>query len=48
MTKGLHYLQNGKHKLALNELNWVLEIDPSNRKVKLIKSKIEEKINPEQ
>ena len=40
VRKCLFHLNKKKHKLALNELNWALEIQPHNVRLQIMKTKI--------
>lgn len=40
------YLEDGKHKLALNEIEWALDVQPSNEVCVKIKNIVNRKLNP--
>lgn len=46
VLKGLIHLENGKYKLALNELDWACEINPTHEIVRNIRAMIFKKMNP--
>ena len=42
--KGMHYVEKKKYSLALNEINWTLDLQPNNEKFQEIKAGIQKKI----
>lgn len=48
LAKCLMFLKKGKTQMALNEIKWVLEIQPSNHRYLLIKNKIQQNLQKDQ
>lgn len=44
LMKGMHYVEKKKYSLALNEINWTLDLQPNNEKFQEIKAGIQKKI----